>query len=87
MFDPITTSTDAFWPLSLSQFTTYVLVPFVVVHLIQQDLCCSISAAYEEMMDSADVGARFQQASDDDEELDEILKNNNHIARQRQKAT
>jgi len=64
------------------QFTTYVLVPFIAVHLIAQDLTCSIPGAYQEMIDSGDAGTTLQRQGDTDEELDSILKTNNQLARQ-----
>jgi hypothetical protein len=86
MFDPSSTPTNSFSPLTLSRFTEIFLVPFIVCHLIAQDLGCSTKEAHKVMIESGDVGERLQPQKDDDKELDDILMNNGRKARNERKA-
>lgn len=83
MFNPSSTPCDAFAPLSLSKFTSYILVPYIGHRLIAGDLNCGSTAAYQEMVDSGDTGANLQPAEDDDQEIDELVRANNRKARLR----
>jgi hypothetical protein len=76
MFDPRKTSSDAFSPLSLSNFTQYFLVPYVAHNLIAEDLRQSPKRAFDEMLESANAGESLHPELDDDEELEAILEAN-----------
>ena len=70
-------------PLSGTQFTQFILVPYVACKLIQEDLSCDIESAYKAMVDSADVGVSLYPADeeDEDEELARIVRSNFRAAR------
>jgi hypothetical protein len=82
MFPTNETPTTCFAPLTFSLFTTFVLVPYTATLLIAEDRGYSLEEAYEEMIRSADWGAATYQASDEDEQLNAILKGNVRKARE-----
>ena len=74
-------------PLSITQFTEYILVPHIACKLIQEDLSCDAEAAYKAMIESADVGASMYPVDDgdgeEDTELERILRSNIRAAKNR----
>jgi hypothetical protein len=76
MFNPATTPSDGFAPLSLGQFSQLILVPYVARLLIMEDLTCSMTEAYQEMVDSSDAGRSLYPEDDEDLELECILDTN-----------
>lgn len=56
MFDHEQISNEAFAPLDFKTYIEYYLIPWVAMHLISKDLGCSLEAAYEDMIASADSG-------------------------------
>jgi len=74
MYNPTTTPTDAFAPLSLAMFTQCFLVPFIACLLIAADMDCSTETAREEMANSSDLGESLYGADDEDDDIDDILK-------------
>lgn len=52
MFDHEQTPNDAFTPLSFKLYAEYYLIPWIAIHLIAEDLECSLETAYEEMIAS-----------------------------------
>lgn len=71
--DPGTTPTEAFSPLSLEQFTHFVLIPNISRHFITEDLDITPMEAFEEMAASGDVGKFLQEL--DDTGVDDVLDN------------
>ncbi|KAI5995020.1 hypothetical protein EDD15DRAFT_2365927 [Pisolithus albus] len=70
---PPNTPTDAFQPLSLWQFFTYVVVPHTVCQLIVEDFNLTTTInAYKLMVESSDVSELINPDCDDDDELDRI---------------
>ena len=72
MYLQATTSTAAFHPLSYPYFLTYVLVPYVTIELIREDLECNLKDAYQKMTKSGPVGCLLFADTDEDKELDSI---------------
>lgn len=72
MYPQVTTPTAAFYPLSYSYFITYVLIPYVAMELIGDDLKCNLEDAYQQMIKSGPVGSLLLADTDGDEELDSI---------------
>ncbi|KIK78897.1 hypothetical protein PAXRUDRAFT_16630 [Paxillus rubicundulus Ve08.2h10] len=62
--NPTTTPNDAFSPLTLEQFTHFILIPNIACHLIAKDLEITPMEAYEEMMASGEVGKYLQELDD-----------------------
>ncbi|KAF9237738.1 hypothetical protein BU15DRAFT_75725 [Melanogaster broomeanus] len=75
--DPTTTSTEAFAPLTIEQFTHFILIPHIARRLIAEDLDVTLMEAFEEMAASGEVGKYLQELDDtgDDEVLDNITMN------------
>jgi len=71
MYNPETTPTEAFAPLTLRQFTKYFLIPYVATELIAEDLNMSYEEAWEELVASGDVGENLQRDIEH-EHLDDI---------------
>ena len=72
MYSQATTSTAAFHLLSYSYFLTYVLVSYVTMELIRDDLECNLKDAYQKMTKSGPVGCLLFADTDEDKELDSI---------------
>ncbi|KIK78911.1 hypothetical protein PAXRUDRAFT_16622 [Paxillus rubicundulus Ve08.2h10] len=62
--NPTTTPNDAFSPLTLEQFTHFILIPNIACHLIAEDLEITPMEAYKEMMASGEVGKYLQELDD-----------------------
>ncbi|KAG6380097.1 hypothetical protein JVT61DRAFT_8182 [Boletus reticuloceps] len=74
MYPQATTPTAAFRPLSYPYFLTYILVPYVAMELIGDDLGCNLEDAYQQMIQSGPVGSLIFADIDGDEELDSICR-------------
>ncbi|EGO29005.1 hypothetical protein SERLADRAFT_433020 [Serpula lacrymans var. lacrymans S7.9] len=74
IIDLKTTPIHSFWPLSLSRFTRYFLVPFVACTLISEDLKCSLEEAYEEIIASGNAGQNIHLYEENDKQLDKISR-------------
>jgi hypothetical protein len=74
-------------PLSATQFTAYILVPYVACKLIEEDLSCTTLEAFQAMLKSSDVGVSLYPADDedddDDDELDLAIRSNMRGAKTR----
>ncbi|KIK90812.1 hypothetical protein PAXRUDRAFT_14132 [Paxillus rubicundulus Ve08.2h10] len=55
---------DAFTPLTLEQFTHFILIPNIACHLITKDLEITPMEVYEEMMASGEVNKYLQELDD-----------------------
>ena len=75
MYPQVTTSTAAFYPLFYSYFITYVLIPYIAMELIGDNLKCNLEDAYRQMIKSGPVGSLLFADTDEDEELDSICCN------------
>ena len=84
--DPTTMPTETFSPLSLKQFTHFILIPNIARHLIAEDLDIPLMEAFEEMVASSEVGKYLQELDDtgDDDDLDNIMMR--AVVNQKQKA-
>ncbi|KAH7905692.1 hypothetical protein BJ138DRAFT_1105781 [Hygrophoropsis aurantiaca] len=76
-----TTSNASISPLTVAQFTTYFLAPYIAMSLIAEDMGIFIEQGYEEMIASNEVGQSLNPEEDDDEELEAIFKANLQLAR------
>jgi RTC4-like domain len=85
MFKSNTTPRRAIAPFNLAKFMDFVLVPYVALHLIAEDLKCSIKTAYKEMCNSGYTGEILHpEPLDDDDEMDDIFRRNVKEARKKQ---
>ncbi|KAG8216812.1 hypothetical protein J3R82DRAFT_7065, partial [Butyriboletus roseoflavus] len=66
----------AFHPLSYSYFLSYMLIPYITIELIAEDLKCNLEDAYQQMIKSSPVSPILFQDTDGDEELDLIYHDN-----------
>ena len=72
---PPNTPPDTFQPLSLPQYLSYIVTPYVICQLIGEDLTLtSIEEAREVMLRSADVRELINPECDGDEEVDLIQR-------------
>jgi hypothetical protein len=74
LFDHEGTPNDAFAPLSFSLYTEYYLIPWVAIHLIAEDLDCSLETAYEEMIASAESGVMLHPMAEEDKKVEAIIQ-------------
>jgi hypothetical protein len=81
MFNPLTTPTDAIYPLSLAKFTEWYLVPHISTLWIAEDLGCTYETAWEERTASSNFGKNVYPAEDDDEEFDNVIQDGRKMAR------
>ncbi|KAH7919327.1 hypothetical protein BV22DRAFT_979592, partial [Leucogyrophana mollusca] len=56
LFPPTMKSNSALSPLTVAQFTTYFLTPYVAMCLIAEDLELTIEGGYETMIESNNIG-------------------------------
>jgi RTC4-like domain len=80
LFVPETVS-KAIAPLRYLAFAAYVLVPFVAVRLIKEDLNCSTVQAIRIMTSSSDVGQHIHPLGEDIHEIEAIFRQNAMLAR------
>ncbi|KAG0692242.1 hypothetical protein DFH29DRAFT_882767 [Suillus ampliporus] len=76
LVNPTTTSTIAFQPLTLQQYTHFILIPFIALRLIMEDLKSEDEMdTYEYMTGSGDVGDMLQGLDDQgrDHDIDNII--------------
>ena len=73
MFDHEQTPNDAFAPLDFKLYTELYLIPWVAMHLISEDLECSLETAYEEMIASGDSGAALHTMAEEDRRIESIM--------------
>lgn len=76
LVDPTTTFTAAFEPLTLQQYTHFILIPFIALQLIIEDLKSEDEMdTYEHMTGSGDVGDALQGIDDRgrDDDIDNII--------------
>lgn len=76
LVDPTTTFTTAFEPLTLQQYTHFILIPFIALRLIMEDIKSEDEMdTYEYMTGSGDVGDVLQGLDDrgHDDDIDNII--------------
>ncbi|KAF9230872.1 hypothetical protein BU15DRAFT_16712, partial [Melanogaster broomeanus] len=74
MFKPTTVPSDAFEPLSLGQYSEYVLVPFIAVRSIAKDLSMDLKEAHVVLQASSMAGSILQPAEDSDPDFDVLTQ-------------
>jgi hypothetical protein len=80
-FNPISTRSNAIDPLKFTDYTRYVLMPYVAHRLIAQDLTCTLKEAYATMLKSGDLGSEIHPLLDgEDPELEDIMEENTRLA-------
>ncbi|OJA21384.1 hypothetical protein AZE42_11446 [Rhizopogon vesiculosus] len=68
------TPNDAFASLSFSLYTEYYLIPWVAIHLIAEDLDCSLEIVYEDMIASAKSGFTLHPMAEEDRKVEAIIR-------------
>jgi hypothetical protein len=79
LFD-LNTISEVIAPLRYTVFAAYVLVPFVAIRLIKEDLNCTTVQAYKTMTSSSDAGEHIHPLEEDNYEVEAIYKQNNRLA-------
>jgi hypothetical protein len=85
LFPASHTPTTSFTPLSLNLFNDFVVIPFVAMTLIGEDIKSSPEEGYETMRRSADFGERVFPEDDDNSEVDAIVADNDRAAAREKK--
>jgi hypothetical protein len=70
------TQSKAIAPFRYSTFAALVIVPFVAIRLISEDLGCTTDQAYRTLFSSSDVGAAIHPTTDNDDEIEDIHERN-----------
>ncbi|KAG1764790.1 hypothetical protein EDD22DRAFT_845666 [Suillus occidentalis] len=83
MFDHKQISNEAFAPLDFKTYIEYYLIPWVTMHLISKDLRCSLEAAYEDMIASADSGVALHPMGEEDAHIERITRQHCVLAAER----
>ncbi|KAF9231535.1 hypothetical protein BU15DRAFT_68260 [Melanogaster broomeanus] len=80
MFKPSVIPRDAFEPLSVGQYSEYVLVPFIAVRAIAKDLSKDLEEAYAVMRSSNLTGSILQPEDDRDPDFDVLIQHSRNLA-------